>query len=181
MHTQILQRSIRQHFVKLIGEDRLLIPTVSRPEADAFAAGWNLDNGDSVPPCCTESSFRIDLLGTPHSPWNQSAARVFCSSFIRFHHLSHSSATITDITNAFYTRVKTLKSDYATANQRDTGKPRHMRRWQRKRTVGQFLHGLDIKSDFLEALSSETRNCADTSSFAKTRPYAGATRCIRHV
>lgn len=33
--------------------------------------------------CCTELDFRPDLNGTPSSPWNRSAARVFRISFLR--------------------------------------------------------------------------------------------------
>jgi hypothetical protein len=42
---------------------------------------WNSE----VKECCTVDQFRLHFNGTPRSPWNFSAARVFTDHFLRTH------------------------------------------------------------------------------------------------
>lgn len=59
----------------------MLKVSVSAEEADNYAILWNTDNGLSAPDCCDKDNFRYDVLGSPKSPWNRSAARVFVKAF----------------------------------------------------------------------------------------------------
>lgn len=109
---------------------------VSRVQARIFATGWNIDQGQSCDPCCDKDNFRIDLFGPPTSPWNKSAARVFCQDFTALHGIPESANE--DVIKAFETRVKTLKAAYRTflKNRRDplleAQNIREVRRQQRK-------------------------------------------------
>ncbi|KAF8877194.1 hypothetical protein BD779DRAFT_1429120, partial [Infundibulicybe gibba] len=60
---------------------------------------------------CTIEDFRVDLLGTPRSPWNRSAARVFVDVFIRTHKLDRTPEAIDDISRAFFSRIKSMKGE----------------------------------------------------------------------
>lgn len=92
----------------------MLEPTVGEQEALDFATAWKAgDDGATTPPCCSISTFRFDILGFPKSPWNLSAARVFCQSFIP--QAERDPETIKAITSAFLSRVKALKQDYKAA------------------------------------------------------------------
>ena len=51
-------------------------------------------------------------LQQPHSAWNQSAARVFASSFIHFHDLPNSDRLYDDLVKGFFVRVKSLRRDH---------------------------------------------------------------------
>jgi hypothetical protein len=85
---------------------------VTSQQAAQFAAAWNIDDGESSEPCCVASHFRIDILGTPRSPWNRSAARVFCDDFLKEKDLTPTPDIMQDVMDSFYTRLKTLRRDY---------------------------------------------------------------------
>lgn len=104
------QSKIRKYLEELMG-DNMFSPDLRVPTREilGFEAIWNADPFD-CPPCCDIDNFRIDIMGSPHSPWNQSAARVFGMEFLRRHNLPYSD--IFKVENAFYTRVKTLVADY---------------------------------------------------------------------
>lgn len=91
-----------------------MTPTVNEQEAQDFAIAWEAGNeGATTPPCCTITTFRFDILGFPKSPWNLSAARVFCQSFIP--DAERSPETIKVVTKAFISRIKTLRQNYKAA------------------------------------------------------------------
>lgn len=129
------QRAVRRHLEQLVGVDNLLTPLVSSEQANEWGAGC--DRGDDEGGhCCTLSNFRFDIQGTPHSPWNQSAAQVFCEDFRKLHKLPE--AAIADIMNCFYTRVKTLKAEYVRRMKEPEEQleiARKTRRYRRKCTV----------------------------------------------
>lgn len=83
---------------------------VTLVESRIFSAAWNIDKGQSCDPCCAVNNFRIDLFGVPLSPWNRSAARVFCRDFTDLHGLPEEANS--DVIECFLTRVKTLKAAY---------------------------------------------------------------------
>jgi hypothetical protein len=130
----ISKRAIRSHFIHLIGIDRLYV-SATREEALEFAVMWNADDGQ-CDHCCSASDFRVDLFGTPHSAWNESAAQVFCKDFRRYHKLPRTASG--DIMRSFFTRVKTLKANLARLSQEQAEQmkiARATRRYQRKSTV----------------------------------------------
>jgi hypothetical protein len=138
MPLTISQAKVRQYLERLVGKGRLLVPLVHADEAVAFAARWNVDEGESCGPCCNAESFKFDILGPPHSPWNKSASRVFCDSYIKFYNLPSTHAVIMDVENSFFLRLKTLKQKFKSsrllADQQETVRAR-ARRYQRKSQV----------------------------------------------
>ncbi|KAF9487921.1 hypothetical protein BDN71DRAFT_1513500 [Pleurotus eryngii] len=105
----LLASQVRKFFTLLVGEDNLLQPSVGAEEAQNYANMWNARKGINVPPCCDEENFRYDLLGTPRSPWNQSAARVFAVAFRRW---AQADLDHTATMDAFFTWIKSLKQNY---------------------------------------------------------------------
>ncbi|KAJ8689374.1 hypothetical protein PTI98_013399 [Pleurotus ostreatus] len=78
----LLAAQVRSYFTYLVGgSHRLLEVSVSIEEADNYVILWNTDNGLSALDCCDKDNFRYDVLGSPKSPWNMSAARVFVKAF----------------------------------------------------------------------------------------------------
>ncbi|KDQ22492.1 hypothetical protein PLEOSDRAFT_1050998, partial [Pleurotus ostreatus PC15] len=55
---------------------------------------------------CDEQNFRYDLLGTPRSPWNRSAARVFTQAFNTWAEVEFDAEVLEE---AFFTWLKSLK------------------------------------------------------------------------
>src|ERR1700754_3674533 len=78
----------------------------------AFTAEWKR-TGHGVKACsATATDFMIDIAGTPKSPWNTSAARVFTSYIIEKMIYDDIEETRKAIEKAFYTRFKSLKSSH---------------------------------------------------------------------
>lgn len=137
-----MQSAVREHLIRLVGKDRLLTPLVIRAQAIAFAAAWNIDNGESCGPCCTADDFRFDIEGPAHSPWNMSACRVFCADYIEHHKLPSTANIMKDIEHSFYTRLKTLRRKYVLhllQQDRQAAVARKNRRYQRKSRVRSSL------------------------------------------
>lgn len=122
------------------GEENTRIPMVSAGDAEVFARSVTPLGEERNGPCCNEDHFRFDLLGKPKSPWNTSAAAVFCYSFLSFHGYSTTSNAFQDVRDAFFARVKSLRADYLKSV---SGKPRKdflkaARRRSRKSDVSDF-------------------------------------------
>ncbi|KAF7436045.1 hypothetical protein PC9H_002871 [Pleurotus ostreatus] len=131
----LLASQVRKFFTLLVGEDNLLQPSVGAEEAQNYANMWNARKGINVPPCCDEDNFRYDLLGTPRSPWNQSAARVFAVAFRRW---AQADLDHTATTDAFFTWIKSLKQNYKKSqlNAAEQGRAQSLaRRKTRKRAL----------------------------------------------
>lgn len=92
------------------GKDMLLEPQVDMQEAEDYAALWDVDDGATTRPCCTATTFRIDILATPRSPWNRSAARVLYTSLVP--EGERNPDVLKDVESAFFMRIKTLKKEY---------------------------------------------------------------------
>ncbi|TFK70723.1 hypothetical protein BDN72DRAFT_896178 [Pluteus cervinus] len=117
--------------------DRILDPNDPQPDPRAlarFARAWNVDNGATARPCCTIEDFTIDLTGTPHSPWNQSAARVFTDGLIRATGslLPNTYRVRDEVGKSFFARVKSLKEK---PTRKLPAKAKAARRAERKRTL----------------------------------------------
>ena len=105
------QKDVRNHLSKLMnGKVFNLNRRVNNEELETFRASWNVDDGMSCRPCCDSTYFRFDLLGTPRSAWNKSAARVFTIDFIKTHKLSKK--RFDEVVEAFFTRIKNLQAQY---------------------------------------------------------------------
>ena len=122
-------------------KDRTLFTFMaSNDDVFEFETIWKANGGNygRTPPCCTIDNFRVDFVGSPHSPWNVSASHVFCMDFIHYQGLPISDALYDDVLHYFYTRIKGLKAAYAESqllrNARSQRKQAR-RRWQRKRAV----------------------------------------------
>ncbi|KAF9455284.1 hypothetical protein BDZ94DRAFT_1316412 [Collybia nuda] len=129
------KKTVRKHLVKLIGECNLYTSRVTEDESARFKELWIRYGGVLREPCCTAESFRIDLRGTPKNPWNTSAAQVFYHNLVPL--AERSNDKFKQITDAFYTCIKSLKKEYN--HRRDIithqTKKRHDRRHARKHYV----------------------------------------------
>ena len=105
------QKGVRDHLFKLMGGKVFsLSRRVNQEELATFCASWNIDNGMSCRPCCSSEYFRFNLLGTPKSAWNRSAARVFAMDYIKTYKLSKKH--FDGVAEAFFSRVKYLQAQY---------------------------------------------------------------------
>jgi hypothetical protein len=104
----------------------------------AFTAEWNR-TGHGAKACnATTTDFMIDIAGTPKSPWNISAGRVFTGYIIEKMGYDDVEETRKAIEKAFYTRFKSLKllhnKDGLSQAEREAEKSKHSR-YQRKYQV----------------------------------------------
>ena len=104
----------------------------------AFTAEWKR-TGHGAKACnATTADFKIDIAGTPKSPWNVSAGRVFTSYFIEKMGYDDVEETRNAVEKAFCTRFKSLKlchkKDGLSQAQRAVEKSKHSR-YQRKYQV----------------------------------------------
>lgn len=133
-------------------------------EAQNYANMWNARKGINVPPCCDEDNFRYDLLGTPRSPWNQSAARVFAVAFRRW---AQADLDHTATTDAFFTWIKSLKQNYKKSqlNAAEQGRAQSLaRRKTRKRAVCQFsLADYPLSNYYMSSVVSFTAGSSPTT------------------
>ena len=79
-------------------------------QLDAFTAEWKRTGYGAKACNATLTDFMIDIAGTPKSPWNISAGRVFTNHIIEKMGYDDVEETRKAIEKAFYTRFKTLKS-----------------------------------------------------------------------
>ncbi|KAI0715208.1 hypothetical protein C8Q76DRAFT_618222 [Earliella scabrosa] len=63
-------------------------------------------------PCCTVEKFRLDLRGTPCSPWNKSATIVFVDDFME----KHPKASKAAVKEAFKSHIDRLRDVYRQQN-----------------------------------------------------------------
>ncbi|KAF8059052.1 hypothetical protein FPV67DRAFT_1426916 [Lyophyllum atratum] len=113
---------------------------VSAAEIATFQGTLNFRGEEQGPPCCTPNAFKYHLLGPPHHPWNQSAARVFTRDYIHKNGLQSHVDTAQRVMKAFFTRLKALRRQYTLLNnnQQVISTQRH-RRDQRKRSLPQLF------------------------------------------
>ncbi|KAJ7898763.1 hypothetical protein B0H13DRAFT_1623025 [Mycena leptocephala] len=85
-----------QIHISVTVEDRLEYERASVPGTEATSGDY----------------FRIDILGTPNSPWNKSAARVFTSFTIDQNSLPNTTEMFDAIRRAFTTHLETIIRRY---------------------------------------------------------------------
>lgn len=83
---------------------------VKENELEAFAK-----RDDHVIECCTICTFRVDLITTPSSPWNKSAAKVFARHYMNTpgNQCHPGTGQEKKITAYFITHMKSLQNRYA--------------------------------------------------------------------
>jgi hypothetical protein len=112
-------------------------------EVAGFNQEWEASEQSAQ--CCTTSSFRVQLSGTPSVPWNKSAERVFIDSFINRWDLEDTPKIRAEISTAFKSRIKSLIRDYRdkqkSLDERKLLKAQH-NKYERKSTVSIYFRTL---------------------------------------
>ncbi|KAJ7601356.1 hypothetical protein DFH06DRAFT_1026347, partial [Mycena polygramma] len=72
-----------------------------------------------------EDYFRFDILGTPHSPWNKSAVRVFADFIIERNAFPNSVEMFDAICKAFTTHLETIMRRYKDCAKSQAERLRH--------------------------------------------------------
>jgi hypothetical protein len=88
--------------------------------------------------CCTLEAFRLDLTGTPHSTWNESAFKVFLPGFLQRHPATNNR---TEISTAFFHHLRTLKKQYTGSGSSTQDRSRNAR-YQRRINVSAHYRSL---------------------------------------
>ncbi|KAG2014968.1 hypothetical protein CC2G_008283 [Coprinopsis cinerea AmutBmut pab1-1] len=135
------QKEIRDFFDVLLGDNpQEHCPTTV--ELTAFAATWN-PHEPELNPCCTPEDFRIDVIGGPHSPWNQSAVTVFVTAFAEYQGYVLTPDLAKEISSFAFTRIKTLKFSWSRDRLAPNLRRKHAqadRRWTRKVLVSHCIN-----------------------------------------
>ncbi|KAK7008490.1 hypothetical protein R3P38DRAFT_2551435 [Favolaschia claudopus] len=106
-----MQRTVRENLEKLVNKNVQLVPAVSEEERKQYEEEVLLPL-DHVIEATSPDYFRIDILGTPRSAWNKSAARVFTKWIIEQLGLPNTLETVKAIQSAFSTHVDTIIRKY---------------------------------------------------------------------
>ncbi|KAH9475473.1 hypothetical protein JR316_0012584 [Psilocybe cubensis] len=132
-----LMRQVRAELSRLLGDDFLSFENVlTRDELDVFGSIWKSSTAEPRPSCCDVDNFKVDLIGSPRSDWNQSASRVFAKHFVTTSAYSHSYFPL--VQNYFYQRMKSLQAAFRRKNADDAARQAETtakRRWQRKQNL----------------------------------------------
>ncbi|KAH9481666.1 hypothetical protein JR316_0006193 [Psilocybe cubensis] len=131
----MLARQIRKELEKLLGDMPFARRNVMSPlELNAFVARWNASSPRRRPVCCDIAQFKVDLVGSPKSPWNQSASRVFTVHFMQvFAHMKYSA---TEVQDGFFVRIKSLKASLNSLAADENRKAKRRRDQRRQGTIG---------------------------------------------
>ncbi|KAI0312352.1 hypothetical protein OF83DRAFT_1176721 [Amylostereum chailletii] len=142
----LIRREIREAF-KTTGTEPFG-PMVTDEELAEFTQLWELSQ--SVYACMMER-FQIDIQGTPKSPWNVSAGRIFTKHVIAKFHFLDDSEVRQKIQEVFSTRVKSLRKEWMDTQKNpservvDTVEHRH---WSRKEGVSNFHRRRDVARQY---------------------------------
>lgn len=104
-----LQRFIREQLQDLVDKNMQIVPSVASEERQAY------EERASIPGHAEATSgeyFRFDVRGTPHSPWNQSAARVFADHVIYTACLTNTVNVFEGLRRGFATHLETIIRRY---------------------------------------------------------------------
>lgn len=129
---------VRDELASLLTENPPYGRTPEPSRLVAFTTEWEC-TGHGAKACnATTTDFMIDITGTPKSPWNTSAGRVFTSYVIEKMGYNDEEDMRKAIEKAFYTRFKSLKllhnKDGLSKAERAAEKSKHSR-YQRKYQV----------------------------------------------
>ncbi|KAH9920993.1 hypothetical protein B0H21DRAFT_712836 [Amylocystis lapponica] len=103
-----LQNAIRQHTLKLMGRIDQRSQFTNIPSEDVVKAF----DPDQEEYCCDAENFRVDLFGTPRSPWNLSAAAVFTEDFIRTDKVHGPTTTFKEVQDMWIIHFASLKRQF---------------------------------------------------------------------
>ncbi|KAJ7823315.1 hypothetical protein B0H14DRAFT_2518672 [Mycena olivaceomarginata] len=95
---------VHKHLDELIPKITQIVPLVTREECALYEAQILLPHNSRLE-ATSKENFRFDVQGTPRSPWNKSAARVFSHLTIQQLGLPNSLEMFNAITKAFETYV----------------------------------------------------------------------------
>lgn len=102
-----LQRDVQHHAMVLLGRTGKHSPFPKWAIATAAEVRkFDPDEGE----CCTVKRFCIDISGTPASPWNESATRVFVKNFLTVAQFKCRNRS--KIRDMFRSHFKTLQRHY---------------------------------------------------------------------
>lgn len=129
---------VRDELASLLTENPPYGRTPEPSQLVAFTTEWER-SGHGAKACnATTTGFMIDITGTPKSPWNTSAGRVFTSYVIEKMGYDDEEDMRKAIEKAFYTRFKSLKllhnKDGLSKVEKAAEKSKHSR-YQRKYQV----------------------------------------------
>lgn len=137
---------VRDELASLLKEEPPYGRIPERSQIVEFEAEWER-TGHGAKACeATTTNFMVDVVGTPKSPWNVSAGRVFTSYLVEKMGYDDIEATRKTIEKAFSTRVKGLKSRYnndlLSQAEKATEKSKHSRHQRKYQVVvASFLQG----------------------------------------
>lgn len=94
-------------------------------------ASFNPKEGE----CCTAATFKPDLMGSPRSEYNKSAARVFSRNFNNCQKYEHQDEKV--IAELFFVHLKTLHRSFVKSESREEEEASLKRRNHRKLSVSE--------------------------------------------
>jgi hypothetical protein len=129
---------VRNELAELLKENPPYGRTPDPSQLVAFAAEWKRTNHGAAACNATTTDFMVDVAGTPRSPWNVSASRVFANYMVEKMGYDDTEETRKAIEKAFSTRIKSLrlcyKRDMLSPANKTAAKSEHSR-YQRKYQV----------------------------------------------
>ncbi|KAJ7872355.1 hypothetical protein B0H14DRAFT_2502796 [Mycena olivaceomarginata] len=152
---------VHKHLDELIPKIAQIVPLVTREECALYEAQILLPHNSRLE-ATSKENFRFDVQGTPRSPWNKSAARVFSHFTIQQLGLPNSLEMFNAITKAFETYVdhiiRRYKLSLKTAEEQALERSKHSkygRKYQlfhRRRFIGYLFPPLRKHASMLELL-----------------------------
>ncbi|KAJ7627895.1 hypothetical protein B0H17DRAFT_963108 [Mycena rosella] len=89
-----------------------IVPAVSPDERQTYEEEAVLPNNGHIREATSEHDFRFDVLGTPNSPWNKSAVRIFADFTIHQLCLPNTIEMFNGIRGAFTAHLETIIRRY---------------------------------------------------------------------
>jgi hypothetical protein len=103
---------VRNELAELLKDNPPFGRTPDPSQLVAFAAEWERTDHGAAACNATTTDFMVDVAGTPRSPWNASASRVFANYLVEKMGYDDTEETRKAIEKAFSTRIKSLKLRY---------------------------------------------------------------------
>ncbi|KAJ7690148.1 hypothetical protein B0H14DRAFT_2652525 [Mycena olivaceomarginata] len=140
-----MARMVHKHLDELIPKIAQIVPLVTREECALYEAQILLPHNSRLE-ATSKENFRFDVQGTPRSPWNKSAARVFSHLTIQQLGLPNSLEMFNAITKAFETYVdhiiRRYKLSLKTAEEQALERSKHSkygRKYQKELNIFSFF------------------------------------------
>ncbi|KAJ7207660.1 hypothetical protein C8J57DRAFT_1098216 [Mycena rebaudengoi] len=152
---------IHSHLATFVPRELQIVPTVPPAERQAYERKLEQPN-NALPEAVSLNDFRFDVLGTPSSPWNKSAARVFADLAIQQLCLPNTIDMFNSIKHGFTIYLDTIIRKYKHSlnsaevkSMMRSKKNRHTRKYQlyhRRRFLAYTFPPLNPHIDMLESL-----------------------------